>query len=90
MTIYDLLRRFCEPQPLSETERRDAAALIGELERMNVLGTMAREVESQDHECVPNFSYWRGTIGDCIYCNKPVPGWEGRVHEFRTNVRPRW
>lgn len=48
MTIYDLLRKLMADQPWTEDERREAAALITELERNNVLGTRAGQLTTED------------------------------------------
>jgi hypothetical protein len=71
VTIYELLRRFVEVAPFAEPERFDALKLIGELEDINALGTVAKQTEVQAHEC----RYVRTAAGTevCVSCAKPKP-----------------
>lgn len=51
MTIYDLLRKFCESARwASEQERRDAEAFIGELERVSFFGSLADTLKSKESD----------------------------------------
>ena len=43
-TIYDVLKKLVDDSPWSEDDRRRAKALIGELQSMNVLGTIAEKL----------------------------------------------
>lgn len=47
-TIYDLLRRIVTGGAWTEDERREAAALITELERDAVFGTRASEIRMEE------------------------------------------
>lgn len=69
MTLYELLRRLVFLSSMPEQERRDATELITELERINALGTMARQLEAQEHECIFG-RYVGGGVYRCLYCEK--------------------
>lgn len=80
MTLYELLRRLVFLSSMPEQERRDAMALIDDLERLNVLGTMAAQTETRKHECV--FGRWTGSgPRKCLYCDNEDP--TGIVPQFR-------
>jgi hypothetical protein len=67
LTIYELLRRLVEVVPFPESERFDALKLLGELEDINALGTVAKQTEVQAHECRFVFN---GAVYQCATCGK--------------------
>lgn len=70
MTIYDVLRRIVEARPFADHERIEALRLLGQLERLNVLGTVAGQVsEGHEHEWVSLSSAWRR----CQVCSLEEP-----------------
>lgn len=50
MTVFDVLRKLVSGDPWNEEERRQAFALIGELERQGVLGNRAAEIHTPTKE----------------------------------------
>jgi hypothetical protein len=68
VTVYELLRRLVEVAPFPESERFDALELLGELEAINALGTVAKQTEVQAHEC--RFVLTTGGVYQCASCGK--------------------
>lgn len=48
MTIYDVLRKLISGEPWTEEDRRAAYALVGELERVNLLGNVAAQITTHE------------------------------------------
>ena len=60
VNIYDVLRRVVEGRPFQEHEKREALELLDDMERLNVLGTVARQLnEGHEHEWVKQTPNWR-------------------------------
>lgn len=76
MTIYDLLRELVSAAPFQEPKRYDALKLINELDNMNALGTVAKQIEAQAHECQ---GVWQDGTYRCCTCQKPMGGTAGGI-----------
>lgn len=51
MNVYGVLRLLVSKSPMPEPQMADCIAVIEEAERMNALGTSAKRMEVQAHEC---------------------------------------
>lgn len=70
MTIYDVFRRIIEGRPFQDHERLEALTLLDELEKLNVFGTVAKQVkEGHDHQWVKLSSAWQR----CQICSLEGP-----------------
>lgn len=70
MSIYDVLRRIIEGRPFQEHEKREALVLLGDLEKLNVFGTVAKQTtEGHTHQWVNLSSSWRR----CQVCSLEEP-----------------
>lgn len=45
MTIYDVIRRMVEARPFQPHEQAEALDLLDDMEKMNVWGTTARQLD---------------------------------------------
>lgn len=72
MTYPELLRTLIRFAPMPEPVQKDAYALIDELERMNVFGSLGTKMEVQEHTCYGGLNTFV-TGGRCIYCGKEPP-----------------
>ena len=73
MNIYDVFRRLVEARPFQDFERQEALRLLDELEKMNVLGTVARQTtEGHEHQWVPLNPFGRAGTGieRCTVCSQ--------------------
>lgn len=60
MTLYELLRELVKHSGIvNEGTRRDAVALIDELETVQAFGTLTARMEGVDHAHVPVYNTWR-------------------------------
>lgn len=60
MTLYELLRELVKHSGIAnEGTRRDAIALLDELETVQAFGTLTARLEGADHAHVPVWNEWR-------------------------------
>ena len=50
VNLYDVLRLMISKMPLPETQAADCLKVLEEAERMNMLGTSAKQMNIQAHE----------------------------------------
>lgn len=70
MDIYDILRRLVEARPFQQHEQQESIEVIEELRKLNVFGTMAKQVrEDHEHQWVPmNYPYGNSRHQRCLIC----------------------
>lgn len=70
MTIYDVLVRLVEARPFQDFERAEALELLKDAERLNVFGTLAKQMnEGHEHDWLKLSANWR----KCKVCSLEEP-----------------
>lgn len=82
MTIYDVLERIVEQRPFQEFEKQASIKLIRQMRELNVLGTLARNLDIGTHECVRAGPYWPDN--HCTICQGPMPA---EMHQCSPVIR---
>lgn len=71
MNIYDLLARLVVGR-VPDFEQADALVLIENMRAMNVLGTVAHDLEVSSHQHVTQGEWWPLNMV-CVVCKATVP-----------------